>query len=329
MRTVIALLAATAWTSIVPASAQVLDLREMNTDQIRALDRQKTAVIIPGGILEEHGPYLPSYTDGYVNERLARDLADAIVARPGWAAVMFPPIPLGSGGANEIGGKYSFPGTYAVRPATLRSVFMDLAADFGEQGFRWVFVVHGHGSPDHNRMLDQAGAFFHDTYGGQMVHLRGFMEAPDCCRAGPDMLSPAAKQEDGFSVHADIMEHARILYLRPDLVPASIAQAPARTARNFADLVELARADGWPGYFGAPAYATAAIGAANQEDRARRLIAAALKVLDGWDPADQPRYGDMILKVDPAVRGVIERSRRHDDESEARQRAWLASKGLQ
>jgi creatinine amidohydrolase/Fe(II)-dependent formamide hydrolase-like protein len=121
-------------------------------------------------------------------ERLARDLAEAIVARPGWAAVMFPPIPLGSGGANEIGGKYGFPGTYAVRPATLRSVFMDLATEFGEQGFRWVFIVHGHGSPDHNRMLDQAGAFFHDSYGGQMVHLRGFMEAPDCCHAGPDML---------------------------------------------------------------------------------------------------------------------------------------------
>jgi len=37
----------------------------------------------------------------------------------------------------------------------------------------------------------------------------------------------------------------------------------------------------------------------------------------------------MMLKLDPAVRGVIERSRRHDDESEARQRAWLASRGLQ
>jgi creatinine amidohydrolase/Fe(II)-dependent formamide hydrolase-like protein len=36
---------------------------ELNTEQIRALDRARTAVILPGGILEEHGPYLPSYTD--------------------------------------------------------------------------------------------------------------------------------------------------------------------------------------------------------------------------------------------------------------------------
>ena len=327
MRTMITVLAVTAWASVAPASGQVRDLREMNTDQIRALDRSRTAVIIPGGILEEHGPYLPSYTDGYVNERLARDLANAIVARPGWAVVMFPPIPLGSGGANEIGGKYGFPGTYAVRPATLRSVFMDLATEFGEQGFRWVFIVHGHGSPDHNWMLDQAGAFFHDSYGGQMVHLRGFMEAPDCCPAGRDMLSPAAAKADGFSVHADIMEHSRILYLRPDLVPPSIGQAPAQTARDFPHLVDLARADGWPGYFGAPAYATPAIGAAHQQDRSRRMIVLAIKILDGWDPGAEPRYGDAILKMAPAI--GIERLRQHEGEVEARQRAWLASKGLQ
>src|SRR6266545_4080612 len=111
MRVMIAILVLAVLVPAVPGRAQVRDIREMNTEQIRALDRAKTAVIIPGGILEEHGPYLPSYTDGYVNERLARDLADAIVARPGWGALMFPPIPLGSGGANEIGGKYRFPGT--------------------------------------------------------------------------------------------------------------------------------------------------------------------------------------------------------------------------
>jgi hypothetical protein len=35
----------------------------MNTRQIQALDRQRTVVVIPGGILEEHGPYLSSYSD--------------------------------------------------------------------------------------------------------------------------------------------------------------------------------------------------------------------------------------------------------------------------
>ena len=136
------------------AEAQVYHLAELNTEQILGLDRARTAVLIPGGILEEHGPYLPSYTDGYYTEHVTQALASAIAERPGWAAVVFPPVPLGSGGANEIGGLYSFPGTYAIRPATLRSVFMVLATEFGEQGFRWLFVVHSHGSPSHNRVLD-------------------------------------------------------------------------------------------------------------------------------------------------------------------------------
>jgi hypothetical protein len=57
------------------ASAQVYTLANMNTRQIQALDRQRTVILIPGGILEEHGPYLPSYTDGYAIEAYTRALA--------------------------------------------------------------------------------------------------------------------------------------------------------------------------------------------------------------------------------------------------------------
>src|SRR5215210_198190 len=76
------------------AKGQVYRVAEMNTKQIQRLDRQKTVVILPGGVLEQHGPYMPSFTDGYLNERLSRDLAAVIVARPGWSALIFPTVPL-------------------------------------------------------------------------------------------------------------------------------------------------------------------------------------------------------------------------------------------
>ena len=56
------------------AEAQVYRLAELNIDQIRMLDRQRTVILLPGGVLEEHGPYLPSFTDGYRNEHLTEDL---------------------------------------------------------------------------------------------------------------------------------------------------------------------------------------------------------------------------------------------------------------
>ena len=54
----------------------------MNTQQIRALDLAKTVILVPGDILEEHGPYLPSFTDGYSDDAYTREVAKAIVARP-------------------------------------------------------------------------------------------------------------------------------------------------------------------------------------------------------------------------------------------------------
>jgi creatinine amidohydrolase/Fe(II)-dependent formamide hydrolase-like protein len=112
---VLGLMLVLVWRLAATSSAQVLRVAELNTEQIRGLDRQRTAIILPGGILEHHGPYLPSYSDGYYNERLARDLAEAVAGRPGWTAVVFPTIPLGSCGANEIGGKYAFHGSYTIR----------------------------------------------------------------------------------------------------------------------------------------------------------------------------------------------------------------------
>jgi creatinine amidohydrolase len=77
-------------------SAQILDVRELHPSQLAGLDRSRTVVLLTGGILEEHGPFLPSYSDGYQTEFVATRVAEAIVARPGWAVLRFPAMPLGS-----------------------------------------------------------------------------------------------------------------------------------------------------------------------------------------------------------------------------------------
>jgi creatinine amidohydrolase/Fe(II)-dependent formamide hydrolase-like protein len=308
------------------AQSQVYRLAELNTEQIRALNRQTTVIIIPGGVLEEHGPYLPSYTDGYANERLTANLAAAIAARPGWAAVVFPVIPLGSGGANVIGAKYSFPGSYGVRPAVLRAIFMDLATEFGEQGFRWIFVVHGHGGP-HNRVLDEAGDYFRDTYGGRMVHLVGLGPAKTAWDSVIlAEVSSAARAEDGFTVHAGLAEHSAIMALRPDLVPASIAQAPSITAGDFSDLQRIASSPGWPGYFGAPRHASAELGQRLIEAEHQQFVALALRILDGLDERQVPRLA-VIRGQQPGPASVWRASAVRDSVEEARQRAWLARHG--
>ncbi len=318
------------------ASAQIYRVAQMNTEQIRALDRQKTVVILTGGILEEHGPHLPSFTDGYSNEWLAQRLAEAIVERAGRPVLMFPTIPLGNEGANEIGGRFVFPGTYSVRRSTLRAVFMDLATELGEQGFRRVFVVHGHGAPYHNLMLDQAGDYFRDTYeGGRMVHLRGLEPtAEQLAKLGltpPNLnLSEAEKKEIGdMDEHAGFVETSRLMFLRPDLVGPVYSRLEPRTTNNPAEFFSVARAENWLGYLSSPRLANASHGARLQQYRAAQDNALALAILDGTlDERDVPRYS-AAMTGNRQMMAELAGSTRNELERERRQREWLKKKGLE
>lgn len=316
-------------------SAQIYRVAQMNTEQIRALDKQRTVVLLPGGVLEEHGPHLPSFSDGYSNEWLTERLAEAIVARPGWAVLVFPIIPIGHAGGNEIGGKYVFPGTYSIRRSTLRAIFMDLATELGEQGFRRIFVLHGHGAPFHNLMLDQAGDFFRDTYGGSMVNLHGLQPSPEQLsklKLAPSNLnlSELEKRENGsFDVHAGLDETSRLIFLRPDLVNPSFRTLPPFAANNPVELFQVAKAPNWLGYMGSPRLATAAYGARSQQYRSAETNALAIAILEGsLDEREIPRYANFMLALS-AVAKALEGSSRYDAEVERKQREWMKKRGVE
>jgi creatinine amidohydrolase/Fe(II)-dependent formamide hydrolase-like protein len=302
------------------ASCQILQVAELNTNQIRALDRTKTVVLIPGGILEEHGPYLPSFTDGYVDLAATQEVARAIVARPGWTVLIFPPIPIGFGGANNIGGKWSFPGSYTVRTETLRAVYMDLASELGEQGFRWIFLVNDHGDPLHARALNQASNYFHQIYGGTMVHLRDLMPIATCCGTEAKMFTAAEQAEEGFSIHAGAGEHSQILFLHPELVDPSYKNASSLTPKGIEDLFRIAERKEWPGYFGAPRLASAALGARNWTEFMRLECDLVLKILDGLDDRTIPRFSDQF---DPNSIPGLAAEQRHDRAWENKEKDWL------
>ncbi len=311
-----------------PASAQIVRLTDLNTAQIRALDRSKTVIVLPGGMLEEHGPYLPAFTDGILSERLTDSLARAIVARkPGWTALVFPQIPFGASGSNELGGHFTFRGTYVVRPSTLRTVFMDLASELGDQGFRWIMVAHVHGAPLHIRAIDDAGDFFHDTYGGRMINLWDLV--PVISGWGNAMvgaMTDAEKKEDGASLHGGMDEHSLILYLKPELVDAGYKSAPAVTGQTAQESFAAAKRPAWPGYLGSPRLATAAFGEKIWKAFSAAASEQTLKILDGTDPATIPRYADILEKNPLYQRDWIGPAKAHDDALDAKEREWLRRK---
>lgn len=309
------------------ASAQVLRVGDLNTRQIAALDRAKTVVVLQGGMLEEHGPYLPAFTDGILSERLVQHLAAGVVAeKPGWTALLFPPIGVGASGSNEIGKQFVFPGTYTVRPSTLRAIFMDMATELGEQGFRWIMVAHVHGSPLHIGAIDDASDFFHDTYGGRMVNLWGLLPViGGWGKAVSERLTAAQRKEDGVSLHGGVDEHSLMLYLQPNLVDPGFRNARSVTGASYDESFALAKAPGWPGYLGAPRLATPELGRHIWTSFSGAALTTTLEILGGADPAKYSRYLAYLVKM-PLYQDWIRAAEERDSAMDQKQRAWLAAR---
>jgi creatinine amidohydrolase/Fe(II)-dependent formamide hydrolase-like protein len=191
---------------------------------------------------------------------------------------------------------------------------MDLADQLGKRHFRWIFVVHGHGDPAHNRMLDDAGDYFHDSYGGVMLNVLGHVWA----MPPRDFRTPAERESDGLPEHASMTETSVILALRPDIVAPDFRSAAPQAGHSMQELQRIAEADAWPGYFGAPALASPELGEKIYGlwiERAKELV---LGVINGRPYANLPRYGT-LYSDDPADAAAAI----FNAEMEERHRAWL------
>ena len=303
--------------------SQVYYVQDMTTVQIAALDREKTVVLLPGGILEEHGPYLPSFCDGYVNQALTLAIANYIIKKPGWKALIFPIIPLGNGGANEIGRKYSFSGTYAVTQHTLRAILMDLSSELGDQGFKKIIVIHGHGAPNHNQAIDEACEFFRDSYRGWMINIFniGFTFSKD-------FRSESQQKEDGFTVHAGMQEHSVLYYLKPELSPKDYKEAKPFSASSPDDLVTIAENSNWLGYFGSPRLSDPAFGKRAFEASTKYILTQIGDLLDDKYDFSKPTCAQLIA-ANPVFKSISDDAKINDKKKESKQNDWSKSKGLE
>jgi creatinine amidohydrolase len=248
--------------------SRIYKLDELTWPQIDALDRQRTLFILPVGMIEQHGPHLPVGADTIGVMYEANEAAVRVSgALPDWNVVMMPAINYGQSGANRLGDIPIHPGTYSIRQSTLRSLVADLGGQIAQNGFKWIFVMNGHGAPTHNIALNEACDFVSETYRVTMLHLTGLFRADAAIQSAGEKMnakyfSAADLSSFGMDVHAGVGETSGILAVRPDLVPASYRTLPSQAGRSLEDLRKIATAPGWQGYLSSPARATAAHGQA-------------------------------------------------------------------
>lgn len=126
-------------------------LGDLTTDEVRALvGKPPTAVLVPVGSVEPHGPHLPLATDTVISQTASERACDALGAR-GVEAVVAPAVPYGvTDFAEGFAGAVSVPAD--VLTALLRAIATRLLAD----GWTHVCFVSNHLEPAHDAAVRAA-----------------------------------------------------------------------------------------------------------------------------------------------------------------------------
>lgn len=183
----------------------VASVSELANATSRQLQSTSTALVVPLGSTEQHGPHLPLDTDTRIAAAVSHAVADRLSGQDELNWILAAPIAYGASGEHE-----HFSGTVSIGTSALRL----LLVEFGRSASRWasrVVFVNGHGG--NAEALAEAAALL--RYEGRDV---GWCS---CSVAGAD-------------AHAGHTETSVLLHISPDDV-----RIDERISGNKAPLAEL------------------------------------------------------------------------------------------
>src|ERR1044071_4836223 len=173
-------------------------------------------VILPVGVVEEHGPHLPLGLDSFAAEVYAES-AGAHLEQNGFEVILAPTISYG--GARAAG---DFPGTLSLEPQTLTALVTDVGRSLAKHGFNRQVILNGHRDLSHMKALDDACGNL--AAGGIQILCLGFVIDPEvtaaCYRTGVRELSQSPRGDrEG---HGCEWESSLALHRFPELLKQNI-----------------------------------------------------------------------------------------------------------
>jgi creatinine amidohydrolase len=126
-------------------------LGELTTDEVQAIvGRPPTAVLVPVGSVEPHGPHLPLATDTLISEHAAAGAAEELAAH-GIEAWIAPSVPYGVTDFAE-----GFAGAVGVPADALTALLRAIATRLLGDGWTHVCFVNSHLEPAHDAAVRAA-----------------------------------------------------------------------------------------------------------------------------------------------------------------------------
>ena len=209
-------------------------LVDLTWPEVKQVAEDGALVLVPVGVIEEHGPHLclgPDTYLAYARCRMLQARLETLHVR----AVIAPPVYWGVMQKQETG---VFPGSFTVRPETMKALLLDVFADLKAWGFRHIYCVNHHGDRVHRRTLREAMAEAKATLGLAFYNDQEPADAAE--EPSVKQYLPAKLFEPDF--HAGIAETAEMHAYFPDGVRTALAKT-LKPERKFHPL----------GYVGDPA----------------------------------------------------------------------------
>jgi creatinine amidohydrolase len=116
----------------------------------RLVKRERALVILPVGVVEEHGAHLPLGTDSFAAEAYAASAAPHL-EEAGYDVVVAPTINYGVARA-----AINFPGTLSLEPETLQSMVVEIGRSLSRHKLDRLVILNGHRDKYHIKALDDA-----------------------------------------------------------------------------------------------------------------------------------------------------------------------------
>lgn len=176
-------------------------MENMTVKQVREYLRRKKSVILPLGVIEQHGYHLPLCTDALIAGGIAR----LIGLRTG---ILVAPTMYQSFSGGEL------PGTINISPATMSLVVSDTLVSLAAQGFRNFYLFLCHGGSENARALNDAirvNLRLNPTFEKAMIALFGIWDLD------PNRIAWRKAIREG-DWHAGWVETSLVMALRPELV---------------------------------------------------------------------------------------------------------------
>jgi creatinine amidohydrolase len=239
----------------------MLHLGKMTFPEVGLAARAGTAlVILPVGVVEEHGAHLPLGMDSFAAEVYAAAAAPHL-EESGYEVIVAPTVNYGVARA-----AIDFPGTLSLEPETLRAMVVEIGRSLARHRLNRLVLLNGHRDKHHMKALDDATRILIDGKTVQAL-LVGFAHddtmTAACYREGVKRYyrSPRPDREG----HGGESETSVALHGFPELVKREIIKD---LDANFDYDVEAFRDEtkdygsnsGGRGYFGWPQAATAETG---------------------------------------------------------------------